>query len=118
MTTFQVICLSVVAVCGFSFFEAVVKAVSKHIAPDTELRAKYAALNAEHSALLIEWNKLVDLINSKGGMSFLRGRSNAPAPLALTDKDIKSMLMLCHPDKHAGSQLAAEITRKLIAMRK
>lgn len=117
MSTFQVICLSIVAISGFSFFEGVIKAFTK-AKQDTELRAKYAQLNLDHDNLLIKWNALARQINARGGMAFLNGRSNAQHPLAITDKDIKSMLMLCHPDKHAGSQLAAEITRKLIAMRK
>ena len=34
-----------------------------------------------------------------------------------SDDDIKKMLLLCHPDKHGGKQIAHEVTQKLLAMR-
>lgn len=35
----------------------------------------------------------------------------------LTDEDIRSLLLLCHPDKHGGKDSATRITQKLLAMR-
>ncbi len=37
---------------------------------------------------------------------------------AFTPADIKTLISLCHPDKHGGSKAANEITAKLIQMRK
>jgi hypothetical protein len=35
-----------------------------------------------------------------------------------TQEEIKKLLMLCHPDKHNGKQMAVEMTQKLLALRK
>jgi hypothetical protein len=35
-----------------------------------------------------------------------------------TEEEIKKLLMLCHPDKHNGKQMAVEMTQKLLALRK
>lgn len=80
----------------------------KNVRVEEELQPKYYALKVEHAALLTQWNALVEEINRKGGRSFLNGRaSNAEAdPLKLAKGDIKTLLSLCHPDKHGGSKVA------------
>ena len=35
----------------------------------------------------------------------------------LTKKEIKSLISLCHPDKHQGSSLSTKMTSKLLDMR-
>jgi hypothetical protein len=79
--------------------------------------SKYRALQAEHtllefqySTLRSQWNALVDEINAKGGRAFLQGKQ-------LTNDDIRKLLLLCHPDKHAGKQIAQDMTAKLLTMR-
>lgn len=36
---------------------------------------------------------------------------------SFTPDEIKTLVRLCHPDKHNGSKAANEITQKLLAMR-
>jgi hypothetical protein len=67
----------------------------------------------EYQELREKWNRLVGQINAKGGLHFL----NNPPPAALTKQDVRSLLQLCHPDKHQGRELAQEMTRKLLAMK-
>lgn len=77
-----------------------------------ELQARLFASELAHAALLREWNALVRRINAKGGEAFLNGNSKQ-----LDDGDIKRLLMLCHPDKHGGKEMAHEMTQKLLALR-
>lgn len=35
-----------------------------------------------------------------------------------SDEDIKRLLMLCHPDKHGGKEMARQMTTKLLTLRK
>ena len=35
-----------------------------------------------------------------------------------TEKEIKQLISLCHPDKHGNSKSSSEITKKLLDMRK
>ena len=58
-----------------------------------------------------EYNSLVDKYNSDR-RAFLRLSNNQ-----FGEDDIKKMLLLCHPDKHGGKQIAIEVTQKLLAMR-
>ena len=39
-------------------------------------------------------------------------------PETLDKATVKDLIFLCHPDKHAGSELATEVTRTLLSMRK
>lgn len=64
--------------------------------------------------LVEKYNELVSLINARGGTDFLYGES----PQQFTQEEIKKLLMLCHPDKHNGKQMAQDITNKLLTMRK
>lgn len=36
----------------------------------------------------------------------------------LSNDDIKRLLMLCHPDKHGGKEMARQMTTKLLTLRK
>lgn len=67
-----------------------------------------------HAALQRKWNELVERINNKGGEAFL---NSAPSKQLLTAPEIKAMLSLCHPDKHGGSKIAEDVTRKLLEFR-
>jgi hypothetical protein len=44
--------------------------------------------------------------------------ASAPASAAMDPHFIRQLLQLCHPDKHAGSVLANEVTQSLLKMRK
>jgi hypothetical protein len=78
-----------------------------------ELRSEVAVMNLKHGALSRKWNELVNQINRKGGQRFLDGMPAAQ----LSADDVRKLLMLCHPDKHGGKQMAHDMTAKLLAMR-
>lgn len=42
----------------------------------------------------------------------------APGPAPIEPTRIRQLLQLCHPDKHAGSSLANEVTGWLLELRK
>jgi len=62
-----------------------------------------------------EHNELVDMINKRGGQRFLDGEVGSGQ---FTEKEISTLIMLCHPDKHNGKESATLITTKLLKMRK
>lgn len=80
-------------------------------------RAK--ASKAKYDALIDDWNKLARILNQKGGWDFL---NNAVMPDKLPNQfdqdEIRSLIRLCHPDRHAGSASAVRITQKLLMLRK
>jgi len=88
---------------------------------ETEMRQLYEQLADQRGAklnqMIRKWNRLVDRVNAAGGERILNGTSPAANTLGLTSADIKRMLQLCHPDRHRNSDLAVEITQKLLALR-
>lgn len=74
------------------------------------------AYHGKYSSLLQEYNALVDMINKKGGRQFLDHAVIAPPP-QFTQEEIRILIQLCHPDKHNGKESAANITKKLLALR-
>ena len=78
-------------------------------------KALYFRYSRKYDKLLDEWNALIEKINAKGGEAFL---NKSDVSLQFSDEDLKRLLMLCHPDKHDGKQMAIDMTQKLIAMRK
>lgn len=54
-------------------------------------------LQLKYNELLKEWNCLVKDINEKGGRRFLNGESYNSQ---FSDEEIKTLITLCHPDKH------------------
>jgi predicted nuclease with TOPRIM domain len=94
------------------------KRIAEH---ETEMRQLYEQLADQRGAklnqLIRKWNRLVDRVNAAGGERILNGTSPAANTLGLTTVDIKRMLQLCHPDRHNNSDLAVEITQKLLALR-
>lgn len=75
-------------------------------------QSEYLLLLQQHTALVQEWNHLVGQINARGGEAFLQGSQN---PFSMSE--IRTLIKLCHPDKHAGNSEAEEITRKLLDLR-
>lgn len=70
-----------------------------------------------YEQLLSEYNALVQRINQKGGENFLQNASIQPVGIQLSKEDLKSLVQLCHPDKHAGKESAVEMTKKLNIIR-
>lgn len=74
----------------------------------------------KYNSLLTEHNFLVRRINKLGGEEFLRRARIHPTTPARSDlslAEIKSMIMLCHPDKHDGKESAKQITQILLKLR-
>lgn len=71
----------------------------------------------KYEQLLYEYNKLVKRINEKGGEQFLQHATIQPAGIQLSKEDLKSLIQLCHPDKHGGKESAVEMTKKLNIIR-
>jgi hypothetical protein len=44
-------------------------------------------------------------------------QSKHGANLFVDNNLLKRLIMLCHPDKHGGSQMSVEVTQKLLEMR-
>ena len=65
-----------------------------------------------YETLVDKYNNLVTRVNKLGGASFLQGES-----LQFNKDEIKSLISLCHPDKHHGSEIAKDITAKLLELR-
>ena len=88
---------------------------------ETEMRQLYEQLADQRGArlnqMIRKWNRLVDRVNAAGGERILNGTSPAANDLGLTSADIKRLLQLCHPDRHRNSDLAVEVTQKLLALR-
>lgn len=82
---------------------------SKHKALEIELLQTRIKLNDQ----VEKWNALVRRINEKGGEQFL---SSNPAK-QFTAEELKTLLQLCHPDKHDGKESAKRITQKLLELR-
>ncbi len=72
---------------------------------------------SRYEQLLNEYNKLVKRINEKGGEQFLEKATLQPVGIQLSKEDLKSLIQLCHPDKHGGKESAVEMTKKLNVIR-
>lgn len=84
-----------------------------------QLNRHHVRLQSQYSQLLAQWNFLVDLINQKGGQTFLdHGRIwREPPKEKFSKAEIALLIKFCHPDKHGGDKDANEITKKLLLMR-
>ena len=71
------------------------------------------AAKAEAARLVKKWDDLVDRINRLGGEAFLQRKLTQQ----FTTAELKTLIKLCHPDKHAGSAESEEITKRLLSMR-
>lgn len=67
-------------------------------------------------SMLEKYNRLVELINSKGGQAFLDHGSISQRGEFSPD-EIRTLLSLCHPDKHGGRDAANRMTQRLIEIR-
>lgn len=93
----------------------------KLVREKVQLEYKISDLKTQLRKQAWEWNKLVNLINQKGGHEFLRyGEipSRTRTKIEFEDSDLKKLLFLCHPDKHQNSEIATQITQKLLELRK
>ncbi len=71
---------------------------------------------AEHKrdleALAAKWNRIVRQINSGELVS-----KSSVKTSELTRAEVDTLIRLCHPDKHGGSQSANDITARLLGLR-
>lgn len=87
------------------------------------LRAKYNSLARDclrlqriADELATKWSNIVDVINAKGGQNFLDNAVLNPKP-QFSQEEIRRLILLCHPDKHEGKQIAVEMTQKLLQLK-
>ena len=72
---------------------------------------KYKFFNA-----VDEYNELADKANSqRREFAALMQANNHAAPFS--QKDIRSLIRLCHPDKHNNSEASTRLTTILVTMR-
>ncbi len=89
---------------------------------DAMVRRAYAAefwkadAIVKYGDLSKRWSDLVDRINALGGEEFIK-RGEAAKDDRFTAEDIQRLLMLCHPDKHDGKQMATDMTQKLLKLK-
>lgn len=78
---------------------------------------KYRDLQIELSKLSVKFlmTQVDNMTLQKRVHILSKQNNNNEKPL--DNKDIKKLLQLCHPDKHNGSNLASEMTSKLLSMR-
>lgn len=75
-----------------------------------------------HLDRLKSFNFIVDGL-AKSGKSvddlfkWLDGHENKRSERVFSEEEIKTLIRLCHPDKHQGKQSAVSITQKLLGMR-
>lgn len=80
----------------------------------TDLLRENIDVKSELSNLRSRWNDLIGRINDKGGEEFLDGELPGPE---FTEREIRTLISLCHPDKHSGKKSATDITAKLLDMK-
>lgn len=91
---------------------------------NSRLRNEMYQLKMDAISRQKEWRELVTLINSKGGQEFLDSNlaSNKRSEYdnKLSKSEIKTLIILCHPDKHgSGShgEMAENIFKKLLNLK-
>jgi hypothetical protein len=74
-------------------------------------------LISAHSKLIAQWNHVVEDINTgKWIRPWDAARPLIQTP-QFTPSELKTLIQLCHPDKHDGKKSAVEITQKLLTLR-
>jgi hypothetical protein len=76
-----------------------------------------AAIGIEYLALLKKWNALVDRVNKAGGEAIFSRPAQSKAAPQFTVDELRTLIQLCHPDKHDGKESAVRMTQKLNQMR-
>ena len=71
--------------------------------------AEAVAAHRDYAALLSIYNALVRKINQHGGSSLFHLRPNNQ----FTEEELKTIFILCHPDKHEGSVKSTEMTQRI-----
>ena len=84
------------------------------------LRAQILRLEGQIDGLRKEraflQNRVASLERLVEGLNELLAMVPAPVPTWIT-KHLKFLIFVCHPDRNAGRQEAAEVTRELLALR-
>lgn len=81
------------------------------------LQLRHATQLAKYKTLLSRWNDLVRLINQLGGMEYLERGKTVVTNQTFSQKEIETLIRLCHPDKHNNSTSATDITQRLLSIR-
>jgi hypothetical protein len=94
------------------------------------LKSKYKQLEIEYSVLRCMVDHLLSSIEvykerainlelelERERLFGARSRSTSSVLSNFDDKEIKTLLSLCHPDKHDGKESAVRMTQKLLELR-
>lgn len=88
------------------------------------LRASHRQMQWDLNRALEEFDNLLKLAREKQDQLDRAMRlaneameSARNAPSQFTDAEIRTLIRLCHPDKHAGSDAATAMTAKLLRLR-
>lgn len=79
-----------------------------------DLKLKYMILQMENDKLIDQWNNLVRKINALGGEDFLKRHT---VKHQFSPSEIRTLIKLCHPDKHNGKKEAHDMTVKLLELK-
>lgn len=74
-----------------------------------------ATQTKKYKDLLAEWNALVDRVNKAGGDKIFK--TSASNNTQFTADELRTLVQLCHPDKHGGKEAATRMTQKLNQIR-
>ena len=74
------------------------------------------ALNSTVSTLE-EYSRYADSLKDHIHELEYQIEANTYSEPRFTEEDLKRLIVLCHPDKHDGKQMAVEMTDKLLKMR-
>jgi hypothetical protein len=110
--------------CRQSLIQAVSEGVVlRNTVAALEMRLRHLERAPLGSKAELDLQRLVREIDMLGGMPFIQcaveqvRRAPAAAGSPFGQEDMRRLLMLCHPDKHGGKQMAHDITAKLLKMR-
>lgn len=83
-----------------------------------------SSIRYEADSYLHEWKKTADLFHDACALNERLKRdfveSQRPKTVTVTQfsqDEIQKLLMLCHPDKHGGKEMAMKMTQKLLSLR-
>lgn len=88
----------------------------------SDLMSKYLELSTAYQSLSKDWNAMVtagnDLKRRYDAMCSIKNLAEAGRKKPqLTKSEVRTLIKLCHPDKHASSEEANAITRRLLELR-
>jgi predicted XRE-type DNA-binding protein len=83
-----------------------------------DARDRFIQLNARHVALIKHFEDLTKAFDRLRSQSTIMSHAlDHMAKPQFTQAELRTLIQLCHPDKHNGKQSAVAITQKLLQLR-